>query len=361
VKALVTGANGFLGQHVVAALLARGHAVRALVRPATPVEGLSWPLTVEIARADLRGAVPESLFSGVDVVVHLAAAVSGGEDAQFSATVVGTERLLAAMAHSKVRRLVLASSFSVYDWSRIAGTLNEDSPLEVAPDLYERDGYAVAKSWQERITRAAAKQQGWELVVLRPGWIWGLGHGYLAGLGQQFGSVHLVFGPSTRLPLTHVENCADVFARCVDAEAAAGRTFNVVDSDDVRIWQYLGDHLRRSGEPGFRVPIPYALGYAVTKLATATSKWLFHGKGKLPGVLIPCRFEARFKPLRFPGDKARRELGWVPPHSYEACLDLTYGRPGAPSQGDAVPKLSAGAAPEFPLPASSASTEAATP
>ncbi len=342
-KVLVTGANGFLGRHVVAALLARGHAVRALVRPAASTEPLGWAPTVEVVRADLRAGVPESLFHGVDVVVHLAAAVTGGEDAQFASTVVGTERLLATMGRSSARRLVLASSCSVYDWSELHGSLDEDSPLEVVPDLYERDGYAVAKSWQERITRAAARQQGFELVVLRPGWIWGREHAYLAGLGQRFGSVHLVFGPATRLPLTHVENCADLFALCVDAPAAAGRTFNVIDTDDVRIWRYLGDHLRRSGDAGLRIPIPYALGYAVTRLARAISKWIFDGKGKLPGVLIPCRFEARFKPLRFPGEKARRELGWAPPFSYESCLDRTYGRPAECSQDEGQSRRSGGA------------------
>jgi UDP-glucose 4-epimerase len=324
---LVTGANGFLGRHVVAALLARGHTVRAMVRPAVALEGLGWPAAVEVVRADLRGSPLEPLFEGVDVLVHLAAAVSGGEDAQFAASVGGTERLLAAMARSATRRVVFCSSFSVYDWSKIEGTLDEDSPLEVAPDLYERDGYAISKIWQERVTREAASKHGWELVVLRPGWIWGRDHGYIYGLGQQIGSVHLVFGPNARLPLTHVENCADLFATCVDASAATGRTYNVVDSDEVRIWKYLGDHLRRSEQAGLRIPIPYALGFLTARLAQATSRRIFHGKGKLPGVLVPCRFEARFKPLRFPSERVQRELGWRPPLSYEVCLERTYGPP----------------------------------
>jgi UDP-glucose 4-epimerase len=154
VKALVTGAAGFLGRHVVSALLGRGVEVRALVRPATRVEPLGWPSSVEVVRADLRTARDlDRAFDGVEVLVHLAAAVSGGEDAQFAATVVGTERLLEAMARTSCRRVVLASSFSVYDWSAIQGTLDEDSPIEPVPDLYERDGYSIAKSWQERVVR----------------------------------------------------------------------------------------------------------------------------------------------------------------------------------------------------------------
>lgn len=327
-KILVTGANGFLGRYVVGTLLSRGHAVRALVRPAASVEQLGWPSTVEVARADLRNGPLNSLFPGVDVVVHLAAAVAGGGEDQFQATVLGTQRLLEAMGPFN-GRLVLASSFSVYDWSRIHGTLDENSPLDLAPRLHERGTYALAKARQEQLTRAVAEEKGWELVVLRPGWIWGRERSYLACLGHRLGCVHLVFGPATRLPLTHVENCADLFALCVDARAASARTFNVVDSDEVRVWQYLSDYLRRTGESGLRIPIPYRLGYAMAQFASATSRWNLRGKRKFPSLLIPSRFEARFKPLRFSNAKARRELGWRPPFSYEACLERTYGRANA--------------------------------
>ena len=187
-KALVTGANGFLGRHVVDALKARGHAVRAMVRPAARLQDLRWAPSVEITRADLRSTRDlEPAFDGIDTLVHLAAAVSGGDDAQFASTVVGTERLLGAMARTSCKRVVLVSSFSVYDWSAITGTLDEQSPLEPVPDLYQRDGYTIAKAWQERVTRRAAEQHGWELTVLRPGFIWGRDHAYVAALGQRVG------------------------------------------------------------------------------------------------------------------------------------------------------------------------------
>jgi 2-alkyl-3-oxoalkanoate reductase len=183
-RALVTGANGFLGRAVVSALLARKVDVRALVRPAASLDDLGWSPAVDVFRADLRSTGNlEQAFEGVDVLVHLAAAVTGGEDAQLAASVNGTERLLGAMAKTPCKRLILASSFSVYDWSRIRGTLDEDSPIEDAPDLYSRDGYSIAKSWQERVARRFAEKHGWELTVLRPGFIWGRDHAYLAALG----------------------------------------------------------------------------------------------------------------------------------------------------------------------------------
>lgn len=332
-KALVTGAGGFLGRHVVAALHAQGHEVRAMVRPAARVEGLGWPSAVDVVRADLRAARDLApAFEGVDVLVHLAAQISGGEDLQFAATVAGTERLLDAMRGTACRRVVLASSFSVYDFSATRGTLDEDSPIHRVPEVYGRDGYTISKWWQERVCRRLAEENGWELTVLRPGFIWGRDHAYLAALGLRLGRVHVVIGPRTRLPLTHVENCADLFARAASDPRARGQTFNVVDGRGERIWSYLSDYLRGSGERGVRIPVPYALARALVGLAHAT---LFRRATKVPGLLVPNRFESRLKPLAFENRRVREALGWTPPLDYRACLARTYGT-SAPASGGEV-------------------------
>jgi UDP-glucose 4-epimerase len=331
VKVLVTGANGFLGRHVVAALRARGHQVRALVRPAARLEALGWPAEVQVVRADLRTARDlEPAFYGVDVLVHLAAAMSGGDEAQFAGTVVGTERLLAAMAATTCRRVVLASSFSVYDWSAIRNTLDERSPVEPPPELYERDGYSIAKSWQERVTRRLARRHGWGLTVLRPGFIWGRDHAYVSALGIRVGRFHVVIGPRSRCPLTHVENCADLFALAAADPRAVGETFNVVDGEGERIWGFLGAYLRGSGERGTRIPVPYALAFGLVRLAYAT---VFAGSSKLPQILVPCRFESRLKPLRYTNRHAREILGWRPPLDLAECLARTFGGPGPAAPG----------------------------
>ena len=145
-------------------VLRSGHAVRALVRPASQIDRFPWADEVEVFRGRPAGLAQPGLGVRRDRRrVHLAAGVKGSEDAQFAASVVGTERLLDAMAQSETRRLVLASSFSVYDWSAIRGELTEDSPVEPPGDLYDRDGYAVAKVWQERVARRMAAEHGWEL------------------------------------------------------------------------------------------------------------------------------------------------------------------------------------------------------
>jgi nucleoside-diphosphate-sugar epimerase len=330
-RALVTGANGFLGRHVVDALLARGVEVRAMVRPAAHLEVLGWPSSVEVFRADLRNSRElRGAFKDVDVLLHLAAVVSGGEDAQFAGTVVGTERLLDAMTTSACRRLVLCSTFSVYDYSSTHRVLDEGSPLHQAPDVYTRDGYTISKWWQERVTRRFTEEHGWTLTVLRPGFVWGCDHGYLAALGQQFGRHHLVIGPLTRLPMTHVENCADVFALAAADARARGQTLNVVDGPGERIWTYLSDYMCGSGQPGWRLPVPYWLAISMVRLAFAT---VFRSASKVPSTLIPRRLESRLKPLRFENRRLRETLGWTPPLDYQQCLERTYG-PAAPATAE---------------------------
>ena len=305
---LVTGAGGFLGRHVVEDLVARGIPVRALLRPAGGPAPAEWRDGVEVMRADLRDvtALP-ALLKGVEAVVHLAAAVRGTPEAQFAGTVVATERLLAALVRTGARpHVVLAGSLAVYDWSGGRGTLDEDTPLE--PRLYERDGYAIAKGWQERIVRRCAQAHDLPLAVLRPGFIHGEQCPEVPGAGVRLGRVFAVVAPTARLPLTHVRRCAAAFGLAVERRAAG--TFNVIDDEPVSAWRHAGT-LRAAGRIPWRVPVPYALGLGLAFLATGVSRVLFPPRGgRLPGILIPRRYRARFRPMRFPNERIREALGW---------------------------------------------------
>jgi nucleoside-diphosphate-sugar epimerase len=321
-KVLVSGAGGFLGRFVITRLLERGHSVRAIVRPASPMP--TFNENVEIFSADLR--VHHDLhsgFDGIDAVLHLAAATSGNEDIQFSSTVVATERLLEAMARSSVKRLVHVSSLVVYDWTRAKGVMDESTPLLSKP--YEMGAYTIAKVWQERVVTRFAQAHSWDLTVLRPGFIWGPQHAEIAGMGRHIGKVYVMFGPLTRLPLCYVANCADCLVAAIERHAAIGQTFNVIDGDNIRTWRYVREYARRSSQPGLMLPLPYSLGYGIARLASLTSRALFGKRGKLPSLLTPRRFESQFKPLRFSNRKLRDVLRWSPPLDFEECLNSTYG------------------------------------
>jgi len=321
VKVLVTGAGGFLGRHVVDRLLQRGHQVRAIVRPASPVP--TWRNSVDVVRADLRlDDGLSSTFDQIDAVLHLASATSGNEDVQFSSTVVATETFLRAMAKSSVRRLVHVSSLVVYDWARTKSILDEKTPLLDNP--YDMGGYTIAKIWQERVVAEFAATHSCSLTVVRPGFIWGRHHAEIAGMGRKIGRAYLMFGPTTRLPLTYVVNCADCLVVAAESQAAIGESFNLVDNDNIRVWRYVREYAKRTNQHAFFVPLPYRLGLGLAYLALFVSRTFFGKKGKLPSLLTPRRFEAQFKPIRFDSTKLRETLGWIPPLSFDECLNETY-------------------------------------
>lgn len=123
-RVLLTGGAGFIGQHVLARLLQRGHEVRVLdsLRPDVHRDGKGWtpPRGVELQVGDVRDPdACNKALAGVEAVVHLAAKVGLGVDIAdmpdyASSNDAGTGELLAAMARHGVTRLTIASSMVVY-------------------------------------------------------------------------------------------------------------------------------------------------------------------------------------------------------------------------------------------------------
>jgi 2-alkyl-3-oxoalkanoate reductase len=313
-KILVTGAGGFLGRYVVAAAGRAGHDVVALLRPSSlqPIEGAA------VRAADLRDrkALPD-VVADADAVIHLAARKAGDFHTQFASTVLGTENLLWSMRRAGVRRLVGVSTFSVYGFRALSpGSLvDEETPLESHPD--RRDEYARTKLLEEELFHDFA-HEGHDVVVLRPGLIFGRGELWHALLGAEFGSRRVRIGKRAVLPLLYVENAAEAIVGAAE-RGRPGSILNLVD-DDLPTQQRYVEILERHGaaEPAPVVPWPLARGIA--DLAELTNRWAFGGRASLPGIIQPDRLHGRFKPLRYTNEAARRELGWSPRFGVEEAV-----------------------------------------
>jgi 2-alkyl-3-oxoalkanoate reductase len=314
-KLLVTGASGFLGRYVVAEALRRGHGVRALVRD----RGAGFPTAdgLECICGDLRSrsGLVEAV-SGVDAVLHLAAAKTGDLYAQYASTVVATENLLWAMTEAPVSHIVAISSLSVYDylkpWSFT--TLDEDSVLEA--DGFARDAYAQTKLVQERLIRSYAQEQSWRWTILRPGAIFGADNLWTARLGIQAGRWWIRLGGWAHLPLTYVENCAQAMLDVAENKSADGEIFNVVD-DHLPTQRSYAALLRKYVFPRPHIlPIPWLAIRLLAGSASWVNRLFFRNSAKLPGVLIPARLHARCKPLRFSNAHLKSTLGWKPRYSW---------------------------------------------
>jgi UDP-glucose 4-epimerase len=226
------------------------------------------------------------------------------------------------MQRSGVKRLVLASSLSVYDWSRADPVMDEETPLEAHPEA--RDAYTTAKLRQEQLARELCERSGIALTVLRPPVIWGAGRELPPTIGQRIGPIHVVFGAGRQLPSVHVENCADAFAHALDARPEAAGTFDVVDHPEITARRFVDDHLRRSRRFGLVLPVGYAFTLGCLRVLDRITPGPI--ARKLPSFCAPPRFLARFKPVRITGARFRSTLGWRAPLTYEQCLDRSYDR-----------------------------------
>jgi nucleoside-diphosphate-sugar epimerase len=264
-KALVTGAAGFLGGALARALRARGDAVRVLVR--SPVPELE-ALGVEVVRGDLldEGALTRSC-QGREVVFH-AAAKAGlwGRPADFEAcNVTATERVLAASAASGVRALVFTSTPSVVHTGRDLEGADESLPYAT----HFTADYPRTKAEAERRVRASPVPS----VSLRPHLIWGPGDRHLlprlldrarAGKLRQVG---------TRDVLTdtvHVDSCVHAHllaaAALLEGRVAGNPVYFVSDDAPVGLWTMANRLLAAAGGPPVGPPVPAWLASAAGAL-----------------------------------------------------------------------------------------------
>lgn len=150
-KALVTGATGLIGAHVVRALLDRGHDVRALLRD--PGRGdvlVGLPVGFAVADVVRAGADLDAAVEGCDTVFHVVAhfAYTGYSEAALHGTAVsGTANVLNACARAGVRRVVVTSSSVVFGHSSDSTPIDETASLASGHD---QPPYVAAKIAQHR-------------------------------------------------------------------------------------------------------------------------------------------------------------------------------------------------------------------
>jgi dihydroflavonol-4-reductase len=163
--ALVTGAAGFIGAHVVRALVADGARVRALVRPGEDLRNLRG-LDVELREGDVRDdASVAGAVRGVDHVFHLAAVYSLAPSAarlMHDVNVVGTQRVLDHARRAGVRRVVHTSSIARFAGRHRRATERDAFGLGATGNVYARtkaDAHAVAE---------AAAARGDDVVIVAP-------------------------------------------------------------------------------------------------------------------------------------------------------------------------------------------------
>jgi dTDP-L-rhamnose 4-epimerase len=337
-RVLVTGGCGFIGRHTVRQLIENGHDVRVVDALIEQVHGASradLPAGAELVEGDVRDKdIVTTALAGVDAVIHLAAEVGVGQSMYEIARYVGandlgTAVLLEAIIGTPVKRIVVASSMSVYgeglyadaqgrrfgNIRRQADTIKEGrwTPLgengaELIPVPTDESKpvdlasiYALTKYAQERQVLIFGEAYGIDAVALRLFNVFGPGQalsnpytGVLANFASRLanGQRPMIFedGEQQR-DFVHVRDVARAFCLALEQPRARGEVINV-----------------GGGEP-------YAIREVAELLATAMG---------VPELSPEIMQKARSGDIRncFADiGKARRLLGYEPSHRLQDSLD----------------------------------------
>ena len=308
----VTGADGFVGRHVLEALAVRGLDARPLVRDAECAARLAALRPHAPAAAVTGDLGPETAWSphldGLTVVIHLAARVHVMDEtaadplAAFRlVNTAGTERLAREAARAGVARLVYVSTVKVN-----GEATDGRAPFRGGDAPAPEDPYGVSKWEAEQALAAVAAETGLEVTVLRPPLVHGAGVGgnllrllklVERGLPLPLASVN------NRRSLIAVRNLADVLALAASHPAAAGRTYTVADAEAVSTAELIRILARGLGRPARLLPAPIGLLRGAARAL---------GKG--------AAVERLAGSLEVDASQVMRELAWSPPVSAEEGL-----------------------------------------
>ncbi len=257
-KALVTGATGFIGGALAERLIAQGTRVRVLARDPEPATGLR-DAGAEIITGDVtdRGSCAGAA-GGMDAVFHCAGVLGGWgipDSLLWKVNFEGTRNMLEAGRNAGVKRFMHVSSCGIFGPLREGETAGDDRPYNPT------NAYEKAKAEAEKLALSYAKE-GMPVVVVRPEFVYGPGDMHLLPLFQSIRQGRFVFfgGGRSMLHPTYIDDVVDALLLAAGNERACGKAFNIAGERPVAVKEFIGCMARAMGvpAPALSVPVPFA-------------------------------------------------------------------------------------------------------
>ena len=306
-KNLVTGGSGFLGSHLVEALVARGEKVRVLVRPTSEIDHLE-KLKVELIHGDLNNIQSlRKAIQNIDRVYHCAAlATDWGTWERFRSTnITGVHNLLEAALEAGVKKFIHVSTTDVYG--------HPDYPAdETTPYRLRGWPYGDTKIEGEQLVWTYYKKHHLPITIVRPVNIYGpRSITFVSDIVELLKSGSMIHIGNGGKPagLAYVTNVVDVILRAADSKHSVGQAYNVSDGSDVTWRQYVDRLVKIIGVSSPKIVIPYRLAYLTGWVMEKLYRVL-----QIKGRPLLTRMAAELFGTNqgFLINKARRELGYEP-------------------------------------------------
>ncbi len=310
--ALVTGASGFIGSHLVSRCLREQFRVKALVRSGNPAIANLQKQGVEVIEGDIRDfeAVKKAV-SGSDIVFHAAALTSDwGPMKDFTdINIGGTRNVCEAALECKPGRLVHISSFEAFNHAGL-DRIDERTPYSVRSHSYADTKIAGSETVKEYIAK------GLSASIVYPVWVYGPGDRTLFPNMADILRSNLFFywRQRARMSLVYIDNLVDLLMLAATQPQAAGEDFLACDGVDMTFEEFCE---RLAKEVNAAVPFIY-LPFELVYLLAGTMEAAFTIMN-LPKRPMLTREAVTLLASRAFVDtaKARTTLGWTPAVSQE--------------------------------------------
>jgi nucleoside-diphosphate-sugar epimerase len=318
-KALVTGATGFLGGALTSRLKNMNWDVTALGRNTSKLDELE-ALGIKTEQIDLndKSGLNEA-FKEQEVVFHCAAFPSpwGNYEKFYQANVIGTRNVVEACQLNKVKRLVYVSTPSIYFDYKSRIDVKETDPL---PEPVSN--YAATKLLaEEEVDKAFAN--GLATITIRPRALFGPGDTVIFPRlipRLQSGRLPILGDGENIVDLTYIENVVDALLLCAESPPnTLGKKYNISNGEPVKIWELVGricDELDLP-HPKRKISHPVANGVAT---ALELLYGLIPSHPEPPLTRISVSMLANNTTLDI--SAAKNELGYKPKVSVDEGFDL---------------------------------------
>ncbi|MAQ15355.1 MAG: 3-beta hydroxysteroid dehydrogenase [Sandaracinus sp.] len=303
----VTGGSGFVGSHLLPALVQAGHEVHAMARSDRSAAKVAATGATP-ARCDLESVTAADL-QDIDAVIHLAAYVDpyGPRERYEALNVRGTERMLAAARDAGVRRFVHVSTEAVLFHGPPLVDVDETHPYPTE----HRFLYSETKAAAERAVLAASTD-GFTALAIRPRFVWGPGDTtVLAQIVQaaESGAWLWMEHGAARTSTTHVANLVDALQVAL-VRGEGGEVYFVADEGTRTMREFVEALAATRGIVLPKRSVPGWLGRGFA--AAVEGAWRLARRRDQPPI---SRMGAAMMSTTITVNtaKARRELGWTPP------------------------------------------------
>ncbi len=315
-EVFLTGGSGFIGGRLIERLRREGHAVRALARSPAASERVSSlgaePVSGELADTDAMRAGAQ----GCDWAFHAAATLGDwGRREDFErGNVIGTANVLRACEQAGVSRFVHVGTEAALLAGQPLVEVDETAPLRP-------DSPALYSSTKARAEQAvlAANRAGFEIVVVRPRFVWGAGDTTLLPRMVEMvcsGRFAWIGGGRHRTSTTHVDNTVEGLILGA-TRGHPGNAYFVTDGEPVEFRDFVTRLLATQGVQAPTRSIPS--GVASVLAAAAEGAWrLLPLPGQPPITRFAYWVSAQECTIRI--DKARADLGYEPVRTIEDGL-----------------------------------------